>query len=170
MSSNENLSRRRFVKLASATAGTLIAAPAVIARAQGVKTIKFGEIQALTGPSAAYGIRARDGSKMAVDEINAAGGFKDAKGNAYKLEQVQADMANDPKQAVTLLRQFATQADIAVVLGPTNSVGFIAMVPVAAQLGIVVLNNGSGAPVKRHNEWAYRVRPGGSIALPVFVR
>src|SRR5690349_2147806 len=86
----KRLDRRDFVKLASVTAGGLVAMPAVIARAQAIKTIKFGEIQALTGPSAAYGIRARDGSKMAVDEINEAGGFKDSKGNAYKLEQIQA--------------------------------------------------------------------------------
>src|SRR5258706_13200897 len=166
----KRLGRRSFVKLASVTAGGLVAMPAVIARAQAVKTIKFGEIQALTGPSAAYGIRARDGSKMAVDEINEAGGFKDSKGNTYKLEQVQADMANDVKQAVTLLRQFALQSDIAIVLGPTNSVGFISMVPVAAQLGIVVLNNGSGAPVKKHSEWAYRVNPVATVSVPIFLK
>jgi branched-chain amino acid transport system substrate-binding protein len=167
---SKRLGRRSFVKLATVTAGGLVAMPAVIARAQAVKTIKFGEIQALTGPSAAYGIRARDGSKMAVDEINDAGGFKDSKGNTYKLEQVQADMANDVKQAVTLLRQFALQPDILTVLGPTNSVGFISMVPVAAQLGIVVLNNGSGAPVKKHSEWVYRVNPVSTVSVPIFVK
>jgi branched-chain amino acid transport system substrate-binding protein len=165
-----SIRRREFVRLAAIGAGGLIALPAVRARAQTVTTLKFGEIQALTGPSAAYGIRARDGSKMAVDEINAAGGFKDAKGNTYKLEQVQADMANDAKQAVTLLRQFAVQSDIAIVLGPTNSVGFIAMVPVAAQLGIVVLNNGSGAPVKKHSEWVYRVNPVSTVSVPIFLK
>lgn len=79
-------------------------------------------------------------------------------------------MANDPKQAVTLLRQFSTRSDIAVVTGPTNSVGFIAMVPVAAQLGIVVLNNGSGAPVKKHSEWVYRVNPVSTVSVPVLLR
>jgi branched-chain amino acid transport system substrate-binding protein len=164
------IGRRTFVKLASVTAGGLIAMPAVIARAQTVKTVKFGEIQALTGPSAAYGIRARDGSKMAVDEINAAGGFADAKGNKYKLEQVQADMVNDAKQAVTLLRQFALQPDIVAVLGPTNSVGFAAIVPVAGQLSVAVINNGSGVPIKKPSEWVYRVNPVSTVSVPIFLK
>ena len=48
---------------------------------------------------------------------------------------------------------------------PTNSVGFISMVPVAAQLGIVVLNNGSGAPVKKHSDWVYRVNPVSTVSV-----
>ncbi|MBI3515770.1 MAG: ABC transporter substrate-binding protein, partial [Proteobacteria bacterium] len=169
-SRTRTLSRRRFVQLASATAGTLIAAPAVIARAQGVKTIKFGEIQSLTGPSAAYGIRARDGSKMAVDAINEAGGYDDGHGGRFKLEQVAADMANEAKQAVTLLRQFALQSDIVAVLGPTNSVGFAAMVPVASQVNVLVVNNGSGVPIKKPSEWVYRVNPVATAAVPIFLR
>ena len=169
-STNRSLSRRRFVQLASAAAGGLIAAPAVIARAQTVTTIKFGEIQSLTGPSAAYGIRARDGSKMAVDAINEAGGFDDGKGGRFKLAQVAADMANDAKQAVTLLRQFALQPDIVAVLGPTNSVGFAAMVSVAAQLNVLVVNNGSGVPIKKPSEWVYRVNPVATAAVPIFLR
>jgi len=169
-SRTRTLSRRRFVQLASSAAGGLLAMPAVITRAETAKTLKFGDIQALTGPSAAYGIRARDGAKMAVDAINEAGGYDDGHGGRFKLEQVAADMANDAKQAVTLLRQFALQPDIIAVLGPTNSVGFAAMVPVAAQVNIVVVNNGSGVPIKKPSEWVYRVNPVATAAVPIFVR
>ena len=104
------LTRRRFVALAGGTA-SLVVAPAVL-RAQGAGVIKIGHIQPFTGPSAAYGIRARDGAAMAVDEINAAGGWTDAKGQKYTLAIAADDMANDPKQAITLFRQYATDAQM----------------------------------------------------------
>src|SRR5215470_8175753 len=79
-----SMTRRRFT--ASATgAACLIAAPAVL-RAQAVSVIRIGHIQPITGPSAAYGIRARDGAQMAVEEINAAGGWSDAKGKKHTFE------------------------------------------------------------------------------------
>ena len=73
---------------------TLCFAPG-IGRAQSGGTIKVGHIQPLTGPSAAYGIRARDGAIIAIEEINAAGGWTDAKGAKYQFEMAVGDMAND---------------------------------------------------------------------------
>ena len=55
------ITRRRFAALAAGTA-TLALAPRRFARAQSGGVLKIGHIQPLTGPSAAYGIRARDGS------------------------------------------------------------------------------------------------------------
>src|SRR5262249_46318984 len=86
-----------------------------------------------TGPSAAYGIRARDGALIAVDEINAGGGWTDAKGKKYQFEMPLGDMANDPKQAITLFRQYATDPQVIVALGPTNSVGYVPLVLAAAR-------------------------------------
>ena len=94
------ITRRRFVALAAGTA-TLAVAPVSRARAQAAGVIKIGHIQPLTGPSAAYGIRARDGAIIAVDEINAAGGWTDAAGKKYQIEMSVGDMANDAKQAIT---------------------------------------------------------------------
>src|SRR5262245_65787194 len=126
------MTRRRFTAAAAGAAG-LFTAPAVL-RAQRVSVIKIGHIQPITGPSAAYGIRARDGAQLAVEEINAAGGWTDAKGNKFSFEMTVGDMANDPKQAITLFRQYATDPEVMVNLGPTNSVGFVPIVPVAGQI------------------------------------
>ena len=162
------LTRRRFVALAAGTT-TLSFAP-MLSRAQSGATIKVGHIQPLTGPSAAYGIRARDGAIVAIEEINAAGGWTDAKGNKFQFEMLIGDMANDPKQAITLFRQYATDAQLIASLGPTNSVGYVPLVPVAAQIKLPLIGNGSGAPIKEWNTYAYRVNPVSTLAVPILVK
>jgi branched-chain amino acid transport system substrate-binding protein len=162
------MSRRQFVAAVAGTAA-LPFAPAIV-RAQSASTIKFGHVQPLTGPSAAYGIRARDGAIIAVEEINAAGGWTDAKGQKHQLEMLVGDMANDPKQAITLFRQYATDSSVVAMLGPTNSVGFVPLVPVAGQLKLPLIGNGSGAPIKEWNTYVYRVNPVSSVAVPILVK
>src|SRR5215207_1246861 len=166
IASANSITRRRFVALA-AGAASLAAAPVSRGRAQAANVITFGHIQPLTGPSAAYGIRARDGATIAVDEINAAGGWTDAAGKKYQIEMAVGDMANDPKQAITLFRQYATDAQVIAVLGPTNSVGYVPLVPVAGQIKLPSIGNGSGAPIKEWNTYGFRVNPVASVAVPV---
>jgi branched-chain amino acid transport system substrate-binding protein len=160
------IGRRKFVALAAAGTGGLLASPAIVRPAHAATILKFGQIEPLTGPSAAYGLRSRDGAKMAVDAINAGGGFHDAKGNTYTIEMRLDDMANDPRQAITLYRQQALDPAVRATIGPTNSVGYVPLVPIAGQLRLVVVGE-AGAPVKRWTPWAYRVDPVGSTAIPV---
>jgi branched-chain amino acid transport system substrate-binding protein len=163
------MTRRHFAALAAGTA-TLVLAPRRFARAESGGVLKIGHIQPLTGPSAAYGIRARDGAIMAVDEINAAGGWTDAKGKKYQFEMPLGDMVNDPKQAITLFRQYATDAQVIAALGPTNSVGYVPLAPVAGQIKLPIIGNGSGAPIKEWNSYVYRVNPVASLAVPVMLQ
>lgn len=162
------LSRRKFTALAAGSAALPLVEGSRVG-AQTAAAVKIAQIQSLTGPSAAYGIRARDGTALAVEEINAAGGWTDAKGILHKLEIVTDDMANDPKQSVTLFRRYAADPQIICVLGPTNSVGFIPLVPVAGQLKMPLLNNGSGAPVKEYNVYTYRNNPVAAVAVPILL-
>ena len=52
-----------------------------------------------------------------TDDINAAG--LSIGGTTYHLDVRTEDMANDPQQAITLLRQAASNPDILPVIGPT---------------------------------------------------
>jgi branched-chain amino acid transport system substrate-binding protein len=161
------MTRRQFVAAVAGTAA-LPMAPAIV-RGQSASTIKFGHIQPLTGPSAAYGIRARDGALIAVEEVNAAGGWTDAQGQKHQLEMLIGDMANDPKQAITLFRQYAADSQMLASIGPTNSVGYVPLVPVAGQMKFPLIGNGSGAPIKEWNTYSYRVNPVSSVAVPILV-
>ncbi|MBI4182377.1 MAG: ABC transporter substrate-binding protein [Proteobacteria bacterium] len=164
------VSRRTFVSMAAAGAAGTLFAPAIIGRAQAATVVKLGHTQPLTGPSAAYGIRGRDGALLAVKHINDAGGFADQKGNKYTLAMTEDDMVNDPKQAATLFRQHAIDPQIVASLGPTNSVGFLPVIPVAGQLKLPLIGNGSGAPVKQWNPWAYRVNTVAATAVPAMLK
>src|SRR5690349_7795305 len=73
----------RRAALAGATA--LLAAPA-ISRAQPQEALRFGAVDALTGPSALFGIDQIQAVRWAVDDINAKGGI-----NGRKFEGVIID-------------------------------------------------------------------------------
>ena len=162
------VSRRTVIKSTAAIAGGIVTFPAIIGAARAATPVKIAQVEALTGPSSAYGQRCRDGAVMAVEEINAGGGFADSKGTQYSLEIATDDMANDARQAVTLYRQHALDGSIVAQLGPANSVGFVPMVPLAGQLKLPLIGS-AGAPVKRWSEWAYRVNPVSGTATPVLL-
>jgi len=160
------IGRRTLGRLTAGVALGL-AAPAIVARAQPA-VLRLSNIQPITGPSAAYGWRARDGAQLAVDEINARG--LQIGGTTYRLDLVLQDMANDPQQAVTLLRQAASDQSIVAVIGPTNSVGYVPCVPAVGQLQIPMVGSGSGAPIKQWNPWSFRVNPVSGTAIPALLR
>jgi branched-chain amino acid transport system substrate-binding protein len=160
------ISRRGFGRIAAGTALGL-AMPPTIGHAQPA-TLRITSVQAITGPSSPYGWRARDGAQLLADDINAAG--LSIGGTTYRLEIRTEDMANDPQQAITLLRQAASNPDILAVIGPSNSVGYVPSVPAAGQLEIPLVGAGSGAPVKQWNIWSYRVNPVSNTAIPVLLR
>jgi branched-chain amino acid transport system substrate-binding protein len=155
---------RRHALLASAAAAIV---PPIIGRAAPA-TLRFGQVEALTGPSAVYGNRGRDGARLAMEQINAAGLV--IGGVTYQLDVSLSDMANDARQAVTLLRQFAAQSEFICSVGPTNSVGFVPIVPVAQQVQLPIIGDGSGVPLKTWNEWSYRVNPINSTGTPILLR
>jgi branched-chain amino acid transport system substrate-binding protein len=169
MTNDKNPYRVSRRDLGSLAAGTVLglAMPPTIGRAQPA-TLRVLSIQATTGPSSSYGWRVRDGAQLVADDINAAG--LSVGGTTYRIEVRTEDMANDPQQAITLLRQAASNPDILAVIGPSNSVGYVPSVPAAGQLQIPLVGAGSAAPVKQWSTWSYRVNPVSEIAIPVLLR
>jgi branched-chain amino acid transport system substrate-binding protein len=167
------LSRRKFLGVAAspllAPAITRVAAGQTSPATKTATTVKLMSIQPLTGPSASYGMRVHAGSELAVKEINAAGGFQDDRGNRYTIELGKGDMANDRNEAIALLRQAAGDPNILAVMGPCNSMGFLPMVPVAGQVKMPIIGNGSGPPIKEWNTYVVRVNPAIGVAMPIFV-
>jgi branched-chain amino acid transport system substrate-binding protein len=133
-------------------------------------TINLFSIEALTGPSAATGVATTLGEKLAIKEINGAGGFKDSKGHRYKLRLTTHDLGANKTDAIALFRQAASSHSVLAVVGSTSSVGYLPMVPVAAQLQMPLIGTGSAAPVQKWNPWTDRVGTVSARALPFFLK
>lgn len=84
-----------------------------------VAVIKVGHVAPLTGGIAHLGKDNEQGARLAVDEINAAGGLK-LGDQTYKLELVPEDDKADPKEG-TIAAQKLVDAGVVAVVGHLNS-------------------------------------------------
>ena len=114
-----------FCRFAAASAFALATATAV------AQPIKIGWLSSLTGPLSSAAIAENEGVKIAVDEINAAGGIL-----GRKIELLTRDTAGDPTKAVNFAQQLAFSDKVHFVIGPVNSGEGLAATPVLARAGI----------------------------------
>lgn len=92
-----------------------------------------------TGPIAIYGLQAVNGAKLAVDEINAAGGI-----NGKKLKLLNFDSRGDKTEAVNLTKRLLN-SNVCAILGEVTSGGLFAMRNVAEKGNTVALSAGATA-------------------------
>jgi len=88
-----------------------------IAPAKAQDVVKIGEIEAQTGALNTYGWMSSQGMRMAVEEINKAGGFEVA-GKKYKLQLLNPDTQGNPQQALIELKGMLEQDHAKYVFGP----------------------------------------------------
>jgi branched-chain amino acid transport system substrate-binding protein len=125
--------------------------------------IKIGMVTPITGPAAESGKYAQIGAKMAIDEINAAGGV-----NGNTLTLVMEDDQTTNPGAIAAFSRLATQSDIPVFLGSIRSTQVDAMSSDIQKLGKPVFIGGT-APQLTHqgNKWLFRCRPNDSYSARV---
>jgi branched-chain amino acid transport system substrate-binding protein/urea transport system substrate-binding protein len=91
------------------------------------KPIKIGVVLPLSGGFEIYGNLGVRGAKMAVAEINAAGGVLDGR----PLELIVEDNKTDPKTAVEKAKKLILRDKVVALMGPVSSAARDAMTPVA---------------------------------------
>ncbi len=94
------INRRKFIKKTSSALGVM-AAPAIIGRAEASSSLKMAVILDQTGGLDIYGRPMVDASHMAVEEINSAGGLL-----GKKLDLT----VYDPQSTIQFYTQYATKA------------------------------------------------------------
>ncbi len=87
--------------------------------------IKVGEIATVTGDFAAYGVAEVESMKIAVEEINAAGGIL-----GKKVEVIMYDCRTRQEDMVNAARRLVEQDKVCAVIGPSGSGLCIAAAPV----------------------------------------
>lgn len=127
--------------LASITLAACSKSPDVTANATGTTigdTLKIGVNLELTGAVAAYGNAENDGIKLAVEEINKAGGV-----DGKKIELVTKDNKSENAEASTAATNLAIQSQVNAMIGPATS-GAVSAASLNAQKTGVPLLTPSG--------------------------
>ncbi|MFC3931797.1 ABC transporter substrate-binding protein [Streptococcus dentapri] len=130
-----------MVLLAAVTLVACGKSPDVTSNATGTKigdTIKIGVDMELTGPVSAYGSAENQGIKLAVKEINKAGGV-----DGKKLELITKDNKSDNAEASTAATNLAVQSQVNAIIGPATS-GAVSAASLNAQKTGVPLLSPSG--------------------------
>jgi branched-chain amino acid transport system substrate-binding protein len=154
------LTRRAF----SAGIAAGIVSPYVVssARAEGA-TMKIGMCAPISGPAAETGVHAMNGAKLAVAQVNKAGGVM---GKQVELI-IEDDQTTNPG-VVLAFSKLAAQPDIVGFVGSIRSTQVHAMAPDVLKLGKPVMMGGTD-PNLTHmgNPWLFRCRPNDNYSARV---
>ena len=111
----------KTITAAVCAAGLMLAGCGGDSAKSGGDTVKIGAIAEMTGANASYGTSMMRGFKLAVKEINAAGGI-----NGKKLQLVEADTKSEPAEAANAMSKLISQDKVPMVAGIFTSSSAIA--------------------------------------------
>jgi branched-chain amino acid transport system substrate-binding protein len=133
----------------------LVLAVTLPATAQAADPIKLGMVAPLTGPIADAGRYGVQGAKLAVEEVNKAGGVL-----GRQLELVIEDDQSLNPSTVLAFAKLADDKDIVAFLGPTRSTQIQSIAPSVKQAGRPVMIGGTDPSLTlAGNPWFFRFRP-----------
>jgi branched-chain amino acid transport system substrate-binding protein len=154
--------RNRVLALATVVLvlSTVALAPAV---GQG-RALKIAMLSSLSGPFTFWGVNVRDGMKMAVEEVNAAGGVL-----GRPMEFVERDDRNSPAEAITAYRALVEREGVAGVAGVLGSDVGLALARESDQLRVPVFLNRAGSHLILQKKTRYTFRTC-LVSSPMYVQ
>jgi branched-chain amino acid transport system substrate-binding protein len=132
---------------------------------QAADTIKIGMTAPITGPAAESGRNQTQGAKLALDEVNKAGGVL-----GKKVELVIEDDQTTNPGIIMAFSKLAGDKDIPAFISSIRSTQVNAMSPDVMKVGKPVMIGGTD-PTLTHmgNPWYFRTRPNDSYSSRVMV-
>jgi len=116
-------------------------------------TIKVGHYGSMTGQEATFGVSTDNGIKLAVKEINDAGGI-----NGKKIEIITYDTKSDSKEAGNCVTRLITSDKVVAVLGEVASGLSLAGGAVCQERGVPMISPSSTNPkVTAGRDYVFRV-------------
>jgi ABC-type branched-subunit amino acid transport system substrate-binding protein len=104
--------------------------------------IKFGHLSSMTGPAAPLGAAALTGTKLAISELNAAGGLL-----GRKIDLVQGDDQSNPTAAVSETRRLVLEEKIDAMVGPSISQMVLAGLPIMTEAKVPQISTGGSTQI-----------------------
>jgi len=131
--------------------------------AHAADTIKIGMVVPMTGAIAESGRYGIQGAKLAIEEVNKAGGVL-----GRPLELVTEDDQSTNPATILAFTKLAGDESIVAFLGPTRSTQIQSIAPAVQQTGKPVMIGGTD-PQLTHagNPWLFRFRPNDSYTVRV---
>ncbi|MBJ6760633.1 ABC transporter substrate-binding protein [Myxococcaceae bacterium JPH2] len=116
-------------------------------------TLRIGVLASLTGGEATYGISARNGIMLALQEANAAGGV-----HGKKLDARIYDTQGKPEEAAQSATRLLTQDQVVLILGDVGSSATLAVAEKAQSAGVPVITPSATNPsVTQKGDFIFRV-------------
>lgn len=120
------------------------------------KIIRIGGVACLTGAAATYGASTRNGTVLAFQEVNDAGGI-DIGGENYLISYIFEDDQGSPEVAANAFRKLIDQDEVSAILGSVMSSCTLAGAPIAQDSGVPVISPTSTAvQVTRTGDYIFR--------------
>jgi branched-chain amino acid transport system substrate-binding protein len=146
--------------LAAALAGLVLAAgcsggadPGGVESGGAAETIKIGEYASLTGKEATFGTSSHEGTLLAIEELNAAGGVL-----GRPLELIYEDNRSLPGESATIAKKLITRDKVVALLGEVASGRSLEAGPIAQQYGVPMISPSSTNPkVTETGDYVFRV-------------
>ena len=121
--------------------------------APGTEPIKVGEFCSLTGTEATFGVSSHEGTALAIEEINQAGGVL-----GRKLQLLHEDNRSTAGESVTIVKKFINRDKVVAVLGEVASGRSLEAGPVCQRAGIPMISPSSTNPkVTEEGDCVFRV-------------
>lgn len=140
-----------------------VAAICVGGAALAVEPIKIGLVNETTGPNAEAGSYTVNGVRLAVDEINAAGGIM-----GRPIELKMEDNQSTNPGTVLAYSKLIGEGGIGAVVGPIRSTQIQAASPTIQKGGLPAMVGGTDPSLtKVNNPWIFRMRPNDSYSSRV---
>jgi branched-chain amino acid transport system substrate-binding protein len=116
-------------------------------------TIKVGVYGDLSGQTSSFGQSTKNGSQMAADEINAAGGI-----NGRQVQLIHEDDQGEPGKAATVVAKLINQDQVRALIGEVASSNSIAAAPNAQEAQVPMISPSSTNPkVTQIGDYIFRV-------------
>jgi len=118
--------------------------------AQGIEIGFFG---ALTGPQATFALSGKNGARLAVDQMNRAGGVL-----GKKLDLLVEDDHNEPSEAASAVSKLITRDHVVALIGENASSRSLAAAPIAQNYQVPMVSPSStNVEVTKKGDYIFRV-------------
>jgi branched-chain amino acid transport system substrate-binding protein len=152
-------------KLVGAVVTSAFLAGIVFTSAYAQETIKIGVTQPLTGAFAASGNYVAQGTKIAEDEINQAGGVL-----GKKIQLIIEDNKSNPTEAVGTVEKLIEKDKVPILIGAWSSTLTLAVMPKLEEYKVpmIVETSSSGKITTSGNPYVFRISPTSAMEAIAF--